>query len=803
MFKSRGRKIFRDIWGRKGRTVLASLAIFMGVLGVVTLMSIGDLVTRQLREDKKEQEYRMLEVSLALPGKPEVDNAAYIETLEALPGVENVEGRLFGMLYWKLPGDAKFEDGWLLAAWEPFGEMAIQPLRLIEGKYPEAGKNEIAIERRMADKQGLEIGDQLVVGVLAGGAPQEETWTIVGTVFQAYGVMGGLPGAEEESAFVTYADAQHIAGVGFKGLSSLNARYINYGTAEQLADDFVAAIDQETPYAAVSNVLVDPTIEMEGTQQTIAVLYMLGFMAMIVSGFLIVNIISTVIVEQRQQIGVMKSLGATRLDNLLMYIGIAMSYGVIGMVPGVLLGAVAGGVAAPVLGLLFTAFIEGINISVTGIAIGVVMGLLVPLLAALLPVFLGTRVSILEAMTDLGIAVDYGRGFLARLIAALPLPINVRQAFSNVTRKKGRLLLTWLTLTLAAGAFMGVLGSFLALDALVDGIFDTFGYQLQIYLNESQDFERMQALITDNVEGIKAVYPAADMSLQVEGYVDSMTGQSSPAAIGFDTQSDSIHLNLEAGTAWREDPNREGVVLSSNLARELDKGVGDRLVFSVGGRVFEREIIGIASLFFDQVFMDWQDMAEIGESVLGEPPAGSLLVQLDNADASADDVDAAIDQIKETLLAEGISAGFINQRFFADFVAQMMTAFSGIFIAAALVMAAVGAVGLLATLSMSVFERQKEIGVMRSIGASSGTIAGQFLVEGNLIGLLAWIVGLPLSFLVSAMFGTIFPFEMEAGVPPFALLIGFVGMIVIATISSLWPSISAARKTVAQIIRYQ
>ncbi len=803
MFKSRGRKIFRDIWGRKGRTAMASIAIFIGVLGVVVLMSIGDLVTTQLRKDKKEQEYRMLNVDLVLPGEPEIDNTAYIETLEALPGVENVEGRVFGPLFWKLPGEAKFEDGWLLAAWEPFDELAIEPMRLVEGEYPEAGKNEIAIERRMADKHGLEIGDSLVVGVLAGGAPQEETWTIVGTVFQPYGVMGGLPGAEEQSAFVTYADAGHIIGVGFRGLSTLYARYIDFGTAEQLSDDFVAAVGQGTPYAVQYSYLVDPASEMEATQQTVGMLFMLALMAMIVSGFLIVNIINTIIVEQKQQIGVMKSLGATRLDNLLMYFGIALSYGVIGTLPAVLLGAVIGGVGAAALGPFFTAFIEGFNISVVGIVMGIVMGLLIPLVAALLPVFLGTRVTILEAMTDLGIAVNYGRGFLARLIRLLPLPINVRQGLSNVTRKKGRLFLTWLTLTLAVAAFVGVLGSFLALDALIDGIFNTFGYQMQVIFNESQDLEQMQALITDNVAEVKAVYPAVDVPLQVEGYVNPETGQSSPMAMGFDTQSDSVRLNLEAGTAWQEDPDRPGVVLSSNLARQLDKGVGDRFVFTAGGRAFEKEIIGITSLAFDFVFMDWREMAQIGEQVLGEPPPTVLLVQLHNADASVAEVDAVIDQIKETLLAQGITASFFNWRFFSDFISQLMVAFAGIFMAAALVTAAVGAVGLLATLSMAVFERQKEIGVMRSIGASSATVAGQFLVEGNLIGLLACIVGLPLSFLVSALLAAIFPFEVEAGVPLVALMIGFVGMIVIATISSLWPSINAARKTVSQIIRYQ
>jgi putative ABC transport system permease protein len=803
MFKSRTRKILRDVWGRKGRTAMASIAIFIGVLGVVILMSIGDLVTTQLREDKKEQEYRMLDIDLVLPGEPEIDNAAYIKRLEALPGVENVEGRVFGPLFWKRPGEAKFEDGWLLAAWEPFDEMAIEPLRLVKGAYPQTGQNEIVIERRMADKHGLEIGDQLVVGILAGGAPQEETWTIVGTVFQPYGMMGGLPGAEEQAAFVTYADAQHIIGVGFQGLSTLYARYIDFGTAEQLSDDFVETIGQETPYAVQYSYLVDPAAEMQATQQTIGMLFMLALMAMIVSGFLIVNIINTIVVEQRQQIGVMKSLGATRLDNLLMYIGIALTYGVIGTVPAVLLGAVIGGVGAGALGPFFTAFIEGFNISVTGIVIGIVMGLLIPLVAALLPVLLGTRVTILEAMTDLGIAVDYGRGLLARLIGALPLPINVRQALSNVTRKKGRLVLTWLTLTLAVATFVGVLGSFLALDALLDNIFNTFGYQMQVFFNESQDFEQMQALITDNVADVKAVYPAVSVPLQVEGYVNPETGQSSPDALGFDTQSDSIRLNLEAGTAWQEDPDRQGVVLSSNLAKQLEKGVGDRFVFTAGGRPFEREVIGITSLAFDFVFLDWRDMAGIAEQVLGETPPIVLLVQLENPDASVDEVDAAIDQIKEILLAQGITAGFFNWRFFSDFISQLMVAFAGIFMAAALVTAAVGAVGLLATLSMAVFERQKEIGVMRSIGAGSLTVAGQFLVEGNLIGLLACIVGLPLSFLVAAGLAAMFPFEVEAGVPLVALVIGLVGMIIIATISSLWPSISAARKTVAQIIRYQ
>ena len=74
--------------------------------------------------------------------------------------------------------------------------------------------------------------------------------------------------------------------------------------------------------------------------------------------------------------------------------------------------------------------------------------------------------------------------------------------------------------------------------------------------------------------------------------------------------------------------------------------------------------------------------------------------------------------------------------------------------AAALVTAAVGAVGLLATLSMAVFERQREIGVMRAIGASSWQVIRLFIGEGLLLGLLSWMIALPLSIPTAYAFTT-------------------------------------------------
>ncbi len=117
MFRSRWRKIFRDVWARKGRTAMASAAIFVGVLGVVTLTSMGDLLVSQLEGDLKEEELPMQAVFVSAPSYAQLDNASFLEALEAFPGVTRVEGRAVRPLSWKLPSETKFEDGFILAAW--------------------------------------------------------------------------------------------------------------------------------------------------------------------------------------------------------------------------------------------------------------------------------------------------------------------------------------------------------------------------------------------------------------------------------------------------------------------------------------------------------------------------------------------------------------------------------------------------------------------------------------------------------------------------------------------------------------
>ena len=653
----------------------------------------------------------------------------------------------------------------------------------------------------------MSVGDQILLRVLGGDAGGD-AWTISGIVFAPYPSFSGAgppPVPADESIFATFEDAQAIAG--FVGFSAFFVRYTDFPTAREQADRFFASIAQESPYVPVFNLVDDPAENflITGAEEITGIMSFLGVIAMVVSGVLVVNIINSIVGEQKRQIGVMKSLGATRWDNFVMYIGIAMTYGVIGMIPGVAVGSYLGFLMAQAIDEPFGTFIEGFSLSTSGILIGVVMGLAVPFVAAIVPVFLGTRVTILQAMTDVGISGDYRRSLLGRAINVMPLPTNTRQAISNVTRKKGRLVLTWLTLTLAVAAFMGIFAMFASIDKELGGIFDTFGYEVAVVPNERQDFDQVSALISEGVDGIKAIDPGVGLAVELEGYVNPDFEMGQLDMSGFDPATDSLVLDIEAGTAWKEDPARKGIVLSRGVADQIGKDAGDTVVLVAQGQSAEFEIILIASFPFDQGFMEWRALARLVGSTLasGDPAPTQLLVQITGADPTVKQVDDIIDEIDEVLLSNRIAATQLNLVELAEDFAQIIALFGLIFESAAIVMAAVGAIGLLSTLSMSVFERLREIGVMRSVGASSFTVASQFLTEGMLVGMSAFVVAAPLSYLLFLGLTSSLDIDIDLVYEPIALVIGLIGMIVITVLASLGPSLGAARRTVSAILRYQ
>ena len=122
--------------------------------------------------------------------------------------------------------------------------------------------------------------------------------------------------------------------------------------------------------------------------------------------------------------------------------------------------------------------------------------------------------------------------------------------------------------------------------------------------------------------------------------------------------------------------------------------------------------------------------------------------------------------------------------------------------------ASVGALGLMGTMSTNVLERTREIGVMRAIGASDLAILRIVIVEGVLIGLISWVagallaypVGLALTKTVGAVLFDIAPAFSFSASGVFTWL-GIV--IALAGFASFLPAWNASRLTVREVLAYE
>ncbi|MBI5929416.1 MAG: FtsX-like permease family protein [Chloroflexi bacterium] len=810
------RKIVRDILSRKARTALVSISIFIGVLGVVTLFSMGNILVNRMEETVQEDKLAMTRSYVTLTGSQAPDTEADLAALGQLPHVTQVQGMALYPFYWKMDGATEFEEGRIFSYSQPFDQLAIEPTSLVDGRYPITGQHEIAVERRFAEEHGVGVGDTIILRILTESANQttEEAWTIVGTIYQAYQypVALGAPAVVrgETMIFADHADAQYIGG--FQGFNILMGRYTNFKAAEAGKGEWDVTLANKTAYRATSTVAEDPAKNsfIEQTRSFTSVLGLLAIVALLVSGFLVFNVINSIVLEQRRQIGVMKSLGATGGDSFGIYAGMAFVYGVMGVIPGVLLGIPLGYSAAVGIGKQYNIFLDKFTVSPSAIVVGVVLGLLVPVLASTIPVLLGIRITILQAMTDLGIQGKYGRGPIAKFMDNFPLPLGMRQSTRNVIQKKGRLALTIVTLAVAAGAFMGIYAMLTSLNKTVDEIYDTFGNEITLLPTSTQDPQAIRDIIMNNVEGVKAVEPATQVSIEIDGFSPTPVGNAPPVlyAIGTEaTNRDLLNFQLRDGQDWDANPNLDGIVVTAGIADALDKQAGDTVTVHIGSATAELQIIGITTYPFDTVWAKWQTLAELGglKNANGALQPNGFSIMLNNPDPTTQEVADIISNINDVLLARGINASYINWTENAEETGKFIATFAVIMNTAAALIAAVGAIGLLSTLAMSVFERQKEIGVMRSIGATSVAVALQFLIEGLIVGVVAWVIGVPIGYMLNQSLAESLNFG-DAFAPDYPVLvtiIGLTGTLMVATIASLWPSAGAARKTVSDILRYQ
>jgi putative ABC transport system permease protein len=794
MRSPRWRKVLGDLWSNKTRTLLVVLSIAVGVFAVGMIASSQLMLARDLAAANDASNPLS---ALINTDKPFDDDL--VQTISRLPDVDDAEGSTTmtfqvsaGPGVWKRTQFKVIPD---------FNHLHISTIKPLSGAWPPPEK-QLLLERSALDFLNTQVGSTVLVELPDG---KKREMRVAGAVYDVnWSSRLSLSG----SAYITGDTARWLGDSGeFTELRiTVTGDRHDIAHIKQVVALVRNKIEKSGRTVGFVNIPDPPGKHWAdfALQAIMYILSVLGAISLLMSGFLVVNTISAILTQQTRQIGVMKAIGARSRDIVTMYLMSVLVFGVLALLVAIPLGALGAKVFVNVFANLLNFDPLGGGIPPHVLALEVAAGLLIPLLAALWPVFSGTRITVREAISGYGLGKGrYGRSRLDHLIGRIrflsrPLLLSLRNTF----RRKGRLVLTLSTLVLGGAMVIGVLSVRASLLKTLDDFFLTYNHDIQVGMRPTR-----VVVIEEAARQVPGVVGVESWG-QAIGPRVLADGSKTPAIImtGLPKHTKLFQPTIVAGR-WLLPGDQNAVVIAADLLKtEPDLKLGDDLVIEVGGRETAWRIVGIAQVLFveRQVYTDYDYLARLTNRV-GRTSMLVVMTQQHDAAFQAQVAKDLREHFKQAGLQVGEAFTIGDFRDRAEFQFKIIVL---MLLVMAVLLAVVGGLGLMGTMSINVLERTREIGVMRAIGASNGAILRIMLVEGVLIGVVSWLIAfalaLPFSMLLSRVVGQAFAIESMSY--SFSLSGGllWLGIVVmIAALASFLPAWNASRITVRDVLAYE
>lgn len=495
---------------------------------------------------------------------------------------------------------------------------------------------------------------------------------------------------------------------------------------------------------------------------------------------------------------------------VIMYIVMVLAYGALALAIGIPMGILVGRWAVDFAAELMNVRIVDTSVPFSVIAMQAFVGLLIPLLAGLWPTFQGVQVTTFQALNDHGIKLAGASSGLAdRLFLGLqklvPVPRPLIISVRNTVRKKGRLLLTLVTLTLGTALFISVLSVRDSVQQTIDNFMRYHQYDVSVTLSQPVRQEKL-AEVASQISGVLANEAWLESTTR-RVYTDDTLGESAHLTA---VPADTVYMNptLEAGR-WLMPGDERAVVVNTNfMDAEPDVKLGDIVTLDVNGRQAEWQIVGVlpgsGPITGAAVFVNYEPYTHWVRSV---SQVNELLLK------TADHTAEAQQQLATTAFTVLEDGGISVERTQTteairerdEFIFNIII---GFLVLMAILLAAVGGLGLTTTMSINIMERIREIGVLRAIGASDRAVRQIVVVEGIFIGLLSWVVGsllaLPLSHVLSDQVGlALMGFPLDYSFATMGMLLWLIIVLVLAAVASLGPARNASKLTIREVLAYE
>lgn len=786
------RKVLRDLWAARTRTLLAVLSIAIGVFGVGSVAGAFSLLHRDIQRG-----YAAISPADATISVWPGFDQELVASVRHAPGVAAAQAA--GTLVVRVrTGD----EAWMnlsLRAVDDLTRMRVNLVRPDSGAWP-ADDRDLLLERSSQIRLNLAVDQPLEVELADG---RRRTLRLAGIIHDA----GNPPAllSNEFGGFVTFDTLEWLGGE--RRYSRLDVTVTGDPTEAQIrmVMDTVAERIARSGRSSLVSIRTPGEAPMQSSVDAMEmILLILALLLVVLSTVLIINTVAALLLQQRRQIGVMKAIGATAGQIVSMYLVFALGLGLLAFLLAAPLSALTAYAMAGLLARLLNADPGGFALVPPVIALQALIALATPALAALAPVLGGARISVREAISAAGPG-SFGGGWAECLLAKVRfLSRPLLLALRNTVRRKGRLALTLLTLTLAGAIFIGVGSAQAAFARQLDELMSYFSEDVRISFAQPYRVEQLaqQILGLPGIDHIERWATRTAQRVRPAGARGDALQLLAPEAASTLQQPQILR-----GRWLRAQDQNALVVETRFMDDEPDVALGSQVTLLIDGHESAWVVVGVVPQLGNGSPLIYTSYEALARSEHNAGRVNALRIVTTTHEPTAQR--ALADQLSARLKARGFRVWQTQTG--AEYRASVERLFSMIvylLIIMALLVAVVGGIGLMGTMSMSVVERRREVGVLRAIGASDGAIQQIIVAEGLLIGLLSWLLALPAGALVAwvlsvgvgkAFLNRPLPYAYAPG----STLVWLGLTLILATLASLLPAWRAAQVTVREVLAYE
>jgi putative ABC transport system permease protein len=791
MIRPRRRKVLRDLWGNKTRTLLVVLSIAVGVFAVGTTATTWIVLSRDLSSN-----YTAINPGSAILFTAPFDDAL-VRSIRGMDGVREAEGR-FNIVVRLETGPDEWRN-LRLEVIDDYHDIRLNKITSQAGRWPPPGR-ELLIERASLELTNSTVGDLLSIKLPNG---RQRELRIAGLTHDLNKVPASFSGTPY--GYITFDTLKWL-----RYPRSFNALHLLVDGNAADGQHVQSVIDKVRDKVEQSGRTVHwMWIPKPGSfaaedilRPMVVVLGALALLSLLLSGFLLINVTSALLAQQVREIGMMKSIGARNGQIMRLYLGMVLVFGLLALFIAIPIGSLVAYAITRYLASLINFDLTGFRVPLQVLSLEIAVGLLVPLVAALFPIASGVRITVREALNRYGIqGSEFGHSRVDRVlqhIRGLPRPLLV--SLRNTFRRKARLMLTLATLGLAGAILIAVVSVRASLLATLDEFTTYLNYDVSVDLDgayQTRSIER-KAMSVPGVAAVEGWGGSNARRVRPDGSEGSSFQLNAPSP-----QTSLLQPVIVEGRWLRPDDERAIVLDTDVLENEPDMRVGDEIVLKIERREATWRVVGIVQTTLSATFI------RVGTGYVNRSLGASSSLRIKTTQSNAAFQSSVAAALQDRFGVSGIRVISIRTTSATqEGIRYQFNVLSAFFSIVATLLAVVGALSLMGTISMNVHERAREIGVMRAVGASRRAVLQVFMVEGVCIGMLSWPIAAVLAFPMSRVLSTIVGDEFTGAPLSYAFSVGgallwLVLVGILAALASFLPAWNATRSSVREVLSYE